>query len=220
MEDGFSLDGFTFSDGLFPKPKENRKNKEKGTFSAFDNDDHEDELKVMPVNIGVMSPKFNRKGDYRWLSIRTWDATEKEQVKWLKRVKASQKPEELEMVASEFEEVIRHLIWKTDCCFICNAPQGHSQTEKHFISEVGKLLAEKLNCEYVKMFADRHLKGSSAAVMQDRGIIEIIGHSDKPVCIFIDDVSTSGMTIINCIRALRDKYTLIPIVWIYGRKKS
>ena len=220
MSDGFNLDGFSFGGGFVQKPK---KEKAKGTFSAFDNAENEDEieLKIMPVNIGVMSPKFNRKGDYRWLSIRTWDVTEKEQVKWLKRVKAEQEPEALMMVAKEFESAIRQMIHKTDACFVCNAPQGHSKTEKHFISEVGKILAERLNCDYVKMFDDRHLKGTTYAdITQDRGEIKVIGHSDKPVCIFIDDVSTSGMTLINCIRALKDDYTIIPVVWIYGRKKG
>lgn len=213
---GFSFDVFSFDNDLL-SPESTKK--KISTYSAFDTVDHE--LKIMPVNIGTLAPKFNRKGDYRWLSIRSWDTSEKEQVKWLKRVKAEQEPEALNMVASEFELTIRQLIHKTDNCFVCNAPQGHSKTKKHFISEVGKVLAEKLNCPYVKMFADRHLSGSTYAdVTQDRGVIQVIGHSNKPVCIFIDDVCTSGMTMVNCIRALKDTYTLIPIAWIYGKRKS
>ena len=217
LTDGFNFDGFFFNTDF--STEKSSKKKPKGTFSAFDSEDHE--LKIMPVNIGALAPKFNRKGDYRWLSIRAWNVTEKEQVKWLKRVKTVQEPEALEMVANEFEITIKQFLHRTDNCFVCNAPQGHSKTEKHFISEVGKILAKKLNCDYVKMFADRHLQGTTYAdITQNRGSIEVIGKSDKPVCIFVDDVCTSGMTMINCIRALKDSYTLIPIAWIYGKRKG
>ena len=216
LGDGFSFDGFTFDSGFMTEKPSKKK---VSTYSAFDTDDHE--LKIMPINIGTLAPKFNRKGDYRWLSIRCWDKTEKEQIKWMERVKITQEPEALEMVASEFEITIRQLIHKTDNCFVCCAPQGHSRTKRHFISEVGKVLVTKLDCEFVKMFEDRHLSGSTYAdITQDRGEIKIIGHSDKPVCIFIDDVCTSGMTMINCIRALKDSYTLIPIAWLYGKRKA
>ena len=191
------------------------------TFSAWDDGTNDFDIRQKLKNIGTLAPKFNRKGDYRWLSIRAWDSGEKEQIKWLKRIKSEQLPEDMEAIAEEFTVTIRQFIWKTDTCFICNAPQGHSKTEKHFISEVAKLVAEKLDCPYVKMFEDRHLKGSTyATTQQDRGGIIVIGHSDKPVCIFIDDVCTTGMTMISCIRALREKYTLIPITWIYGKRKS
>ena len=212
--EGFGFSGFSFDMGF-----ESKKRKSTESYSAFDIEDHE--MKIMPINIGILSPKFNRKGDYRWLSIRTWDTAETEQVKWLKRVKAVQEPEAMDMVASEFELAVRQLIHKTDYCFVCNAPQGHSKTEKHFISEVGKLLAKKLDCDYVKMFDDMRLDGGTYAdIKQDRGEIKVIGHSAKPVCIFIDDVCTSGMTMVNCIRALKDTYTLTPIAWIYGKRKG
>ena len=212
--DGLSFDGFSFDGFGTNKTKQER-------FSAWDGDENDADIHPGLKNIGVLFPKFNRKGDYRWLSIRTWDANEPEQIKWFKRIKIEQSPDDIDAIAEEFAQTIRQFVWKTDNCFVCNAPQGHSKTEKHFITEVGKVVAEKLGCEYVKMFGDRHLKGGTYAdLKQDRGQITVIGHSAKPVCIFLDDICTSGMTMINCIRALRDDYTLIPICWIYKRRKS
>ena len=215
IETGFSFDGFSFEKDLL-SPESPKK-----TFSVYDNDADND-LKIMPVNIGVYYPKFNRQGNFRWLSIRTWDTSEKkQQIQWMKQVKAEQNPVAIDMIAREFETTIRELIRRTDCCFVCNAPQGHSKTKKHFISEVGKVLAKKLGCPYVKMFADRHISGSTyPRVQNDRGEIKVIGHSEKPVCILIDDVCTSGMTMISCIQALKDEYTLIPVSWIYRKRKS
>lgn len=196
------------------------KKRKSDVFSIWD-DAYNTNIHPSLKNIGVLYPKFNKQGDYRWLSIRTWEANEPDQVKWFKKIKIEQSPKDIDAIADEFAQTIRHFVWKTDNCFVCNAPQGHSKTEKHFITEVGKVVAVKLNCEYVKMFSDRHLKGGTYPdLKQDRGQITVVGHSAKPVCILLDDICTSGMTMINCIRALRDDYTLVPICWMYGKKKS
>lgn len=166
--------------------------------------------------IGKLNPKWNKKRTVRFLSIRSWRAQIRDkEIALMKEIKASCQADYVRAVAGEFQEAILGMVKSVDKAFITSAPRGHSKGEKHFIDEVGRELAGLLGCEYVKVFDDRDLKGSThPRNWSDRGEIKINAEPDYPVCIFIDDISTSGTTVEVCVDALK-QYFVLPIVWIY-----
>jgi hypothetical protein len=171
---------------------------------------------VSALDIGVVNPKWNKKRTVRFLSIRSWrGASRAKEIERMKVIKRDCNPADVAAVAAELQDAILGMVKNCVGCFVTTAPKGHSRAALHFSDEVAKVLAAGLGVPYVKMFADRELKGSShPGNWNQRGELTIIASPPQPICIFIDDIATSGATVEQATAALA-AWFVMPVVWIY-----
>ena len=171
---------------------------------------------VSALSIGVVNPKWNKKRTVRFLSIRSWrGASRAKEIERMKVIKRECNPSDVAAVAAELQDVILGMVKNCAGCFVTTAPKGHSRAALHFSDEVAKVLAVGLGVPYVKMFSDRELKGSShPGNWNQRGGLTVIANPPQPICIFIDDIATSGATVEQATAAL-EAWFVLPVVWVY-----
>ena len=167
--------------------------------------------------IGAWNPKWNKKRTCRFLSLRSWRMSVKDtELKIVKEWKSDVNDEIVLAVATEIASSLRQTLITFDHWVVTSAPRGHSKGERHFSTEIGKAVADELNCEYRRMFADRERKGSSypTKYAENDDIQLLEGEPSSDLVILIDDIASTGSTIEKCMSLLRDA-TVIPLAWMY-----
>ena len=164
----------------------------------------------------VYNPKWNNRRSIKYLSLCSYRSNKhKEAVQYFKSIKK----ECSDVMIKELGQFITDEIIKTfrniETFIISNCPKTHSKTEKHFATELALSVSQFMRLEYRKLFKDRDMKGTtSPRNYYMRLKAEIDGKLDKPI-ILIDDIASSGTTMESCIKALKDKVFVIPIVLVY-----
>ncbi len=177
-----------------------------------------------PFGSLIFSPGFNKRTDIRFLSARKWKRDEKENdIELLKFEKEQCKPETIKAIATDIISVYQKFQVQTDGCYVTAPPPGASAhlNIPHFATEIGKEVASRLGLEFITVFKPRPRQSSSSPkAYMDKVKIELDQKVEKN-CLLIDDVATSGVTIVECTKLLRKNSSKVTsLAWIYGVKAS
>ena len=173
------------------------------------------------LGIGIWKPKWNKMRTARFFSLRVWNSRDKRnEIERMKRIKKECFPEAVENIAQEFVTTITETFQTLPEFIVTNAPRGHASVENHLATLVAQLVASKLGKQHERIFIDRALGGTTHPKnFHKRGTISLSGMPSGKNILLIDDIASSGVTIEQCVRTLKDNF-VIPIVWIYENSEK
>ena len=167
-------------------------------------------------------PKWNKKGDIRFLSIYTfYSESHIEGISYFKTIKQEIQSSVLDSFAGDIIIALKSTFLNLKGLCVTNAPRGHSKTPLHFATELAKATARVGGLDYVSLFQDRKLKGTShPRNYYTRNKISLsVSELPNRGLILIDDLVTSGTTMTACLANLKDRF-VVPVALIYGNHRG
>jgi phosphoribosylpyrophosphate synthetase len=166
----------------------------------------------------VKRPRYNRVKPCMYVSLRTWRADTKDvDLGRLKYIKSQCQHADIDYVAKEIAQVLKQTFGTLKQTCMTHPPRGASAEGKHFATEVCKRTAQLTRAEYFQAFQDRPRSGGSHPRTWDkRGDMVLITEPQKPLCIVIDDVSTTGQTLKECYTLLKKHAAVFLLAWLSG----
>ena len=170
-------------------------------------------------------PKFNKRAKIHFLSVRVWNrATHDTDLARIKIIKHKCDPATIACIVREMTDTLIEFLGKPETdWYVTAAPAGVSAYEgtAHFATLLARRVAHNVGLEYIQIFAPRPRSSSSTPKNFDkRGELITLGDLPTRSCIFIDDISTSGTTVLECMTRLQSAATQVEaVVWLYGQVK-
>lgn len=162
-------------------------------------------------------PTWNRKGKFRFLSIRKWSSDHRLQTVELRTRKDLGDRGLVKFAAADISEALRQTLGECGGIAIIPAPRGHTGAgSKHFASEVAKVVARRVKGNFRLAFAPtpKRTKGVVTAI-GEKSAVRLRALPPEPMVVLIDDVATTTTTLRTCAEALRPR-SVLAVAWIYS----
>jgi predicted amidophosphoribosyltransferase len=159
--------------------------------------------------------------DCKYFTLRAWKSNKKiHQIEFMKLIKLAPPKSFVRFVANEMSRFLSTLIGHNNKMIITSVPSGHSKTSNCLASILAQRIASNLKTNYVKLWLDRPMPGSSyPRPLSERPNLEWIVVPKLPVVI-IDDIVTSGSHMEECLTAVRAVGVgALGLAWIGGEKR-
>ena len=172
----------------------------------------------------VYHPAINKRSDCRYLSVRRWRTSTKQQdLRLLKQAKRNGDERLVEVMAKDISDVITQLVRDVSRFYVTSPPRGasHGPDGWHLATEVGKMVADILGIEFKAVFAKRIRTGGSHPKTYDRrGSLELIGELPARPCLLVDDLATTGCTLECCSKVLGKHDMVLSVAWLHADSKK
>lgn len=153
-----------------------------------------------------------------WISLRSWrkDAKRRD-IRALKVAKETVDPVVITGAAAEVADLVKLLLGGAPGFTVSTVAVGHSRRPDSFAVRMAEAAAAELDLPFVKIFADRFVKGvSHPKELKKLRPLERLALPATPV-LLVDDVATSGWHLEEAVTHLRAAgVPCLAIAWISG----
>lgn len=167
----------------------------------------------------VLKPTWNRRGDFRFLSIRKWSVAHRQETAELRRRKDGNDRDLMKFAAADIAVAITATFAHMGDVAVVPAPRGRS-TGPHFATEVAKAVAKRVGGRFYQAFAPcpKTTRNITRGVAE-KADVRVQRMPAESIVLCVDDVATTVATLRACAGALKGRF-VIPVAWIYSDSRE